>query len=177
MPLRSSRRTTRPRSSILGVLAILGATALGGIGAAGCKAKDDRGAAAAATESTAADAPKIERPETGSFDRFFPADAGEGTKRVVTSDREGYAEARVTKDGEDLALLAITDLRGKEGDLKKYEEPKERLGDHPVATFGKNKTMILVHGRYQVSASSSALDHEARKNLLSKFDLSGLAAL
>ena len=46
-----------------------------------------------------------------------------------------------------------------------------------MATFGKNKTMILVKDRYQVSASSTTLDHEARKALLSKFDLRGIAAL
>lgn len=178
MSLFSSAKELLARTTILGVLAILGGITFAGLGATGCKAKADRWAdAAAAAESAAANSPTVERQESGSFNRFFPADAGEGTKRVFTSDREGYAEAKMTKDGEDVALLAITDLLGKDGDLKKYEEPKERLGDYPIATFGKNKTMILVHRRYQVSASSATLDHEARKNLLSKFDLGGLAAL
>ena len=71
----------------------------------------------------------------------------------------------------------VTDLNGKEADKAKFASASEKVEGHPVATFGKNKTMILVKDRYQVSASSQTLDHEARKSLISKFDLRGLSAL
>ena len=46
-----------------------------------------------------------------------------------------------------------------------------------MKTFGKNKTQVLVGGRYQVSATSKTLDHEARKGWLSKVDTAALAKL
>lgn len=159
--------------SAAAIAAVILSTVLGG-----CKAKEDRWAdAAAAAHSAAENAPRVDRQETGSFNRFFPADGTDGAKRIFTADKEGYAEAKLTRDGQDVALLAVTDMKGKDAETKKYDDAKEKVGDHPAVTFGKNKTMILVKRRYQVSASSTSLDHEARKSLLSKFDLAGLANL
>lgn len=163
--------------------ALLALAASGALVLGGCKAKEDRWEKAAASAEKAAEAPPAEtaapapKAETGSFNKFFPEAGPDGATRVFSADKEGYAEAKLTKDGKDVALLAITDLNGKDDDKKKFANSTEKVGDHPVATFGKNKTMILVKDRYQVSASSQTMDHAARKELLSKFDLRGLAAL
>ena len=95
---------------------------------------------------------------------------------MFSANKKGYAEAKLSKDGKEVALLAITDLNGKDADKKKFEGATEQVDAYPVATFGKNKTMILVKDRYQVSMSSPTLNHASRKGLLSKFDLRGLSA-
>lgn len=164
------------RISVVAFAALFGASLL----VSGCKEKEDRWAQGAASAEKAADqAPTATAPkaETGSFNKFFPADGTNDLSRVFSADKEGYAEAKLSKDGKEVALLAVTDLNGKDADKKKFEGATEKVEAHPVATFGKNKTMILVKDRYQVSASSTTLDHEARKALLSKFDLRGIAAL
>lgn len=146
--------------------------------------KTDRWEQAAASAQRAAEEKKsapaassaAPKADTGTLNKFFPADGPEG-KRVFTADREGYAEAKLTQDGKDVALLAVTDLNGKDADKKKFEGAAEKVGTYPVATFGKNKSMILVNERWQVSVSSQTLDHAARKKLLEKFDLAGLRAL
>ncbi|MBX3226806.1 MAG: hypothetical protein KIT84_38695 [Labilithrix sp.] len=150
------------------------------LGVGACQKKEDRWEQAAASAQKAAEsAPTSSAPkaETGSFNKFFPPDGTEGASRVFTADKEGYAEAKLSKDGKEIALLAVTDLNGKDADKKKFEGAADKVDAHPVATFGKNKTMILVKDRYQVSVSSQSLDHDARKGVISKFDLRGLSAL
>jgi hypothetical protein len=122
-------------------------------------------------------APPPEKKETGAFNKFFPADGVDGTKRVFSADKDGYAEAKLTKDSKEVALLSVTDLNGKDDEKKKFDAAKEKVNGNPVATFGKNKSMILVKSRYQVAVSSQTLDHEARKGWISKFDLNGISAL
>jgi len=146
---------------------------------------DQAASAAAKSAEKKADAPKDsasavpppEKKETGAFNKFFPADGTDGAKRVFSADKEGYAEAKLTKDGKEVALLTVTDLNGKDDEKKKFDAAKEKVNGNPVATFGKNKTMVLVKSRYQIAASSQTLDHEARKGLISKFDLNGISAL
>ena len=172
--------SVRKRMLPIGALA-LALSFVAGLGA--CKDKEDRWEKAAASAEKAAEAPPVAptppapKAETGSFNKYFPPDGVDGTSRVFTADKEGYAEAKLTRDGKDVALLAVTDLNGKDADKKKFEGASEKVADFPVATFGKNKTMILVRDRYQVSVSSQTIDHAARKQLLSKFDLRGLSAL
>lgn len=177
MPVTTYDRSKRFTSVAFAVL--IGVAALAGLG--GCEKKEDRWEQAAASAQKAAEtapsAPPAPKAETGSFNKFFPPDNTESASRVFTADKEGYAEAKLTKDGKEIALLAITDLNGKDADKSKFASATEKVETYPVATFGKNKTMILVKDRYQVSASSQTLDHEARKGLLSKFDLRGLSAL
>ena len=121
----------------------------------GCKAKEDRWEKAAVSAEKAAAAPMLSasaapKADTGSFNKFFPADGTDGASRVFSADKEGYAEAKLSKDGKEIALLAITDLNGKDADKKKFEGATEKVDAYPVATFGKNKTMILVKDSYQV---------------------------
>lgn len=171
---------TLKRALALGlVIGLLGSAACGKDPPPSTRWDQAASAAKASADKPAAtpSAPPAEKKESGSFNKFFPAEDVDGHKRVYTSDKDGYAEAKLTKDGKDVAQLAITDVNGKEADAKKFEGSKEDLSGFPVATFGKNKTMVLVKGRYQVSVSSQTLDHEARKRWIGKFDLKGLSAL
>ncbi|HEU4537302.1 MAG TPA: hypothetical protein VFS00_24450, partial [Polyangiaceae bacterium] len=62
---------------------------------------------AASSARPAAPASGAPAAEGGAFNRFFPADGAEGTKRVFTQEKSGYAEAKLQKDGKDLATLSI----------------------------------------------------------------------
>jgi len=109
----------------------------------------------------------------GSLNKFFPADGESGLRRTFEQEKTGYVQAKYSKDGTD-ATLSISDLAQNEDARKKFQTASERLGSDPVTTVGKNQTTVLVADRWQVKVSSQQLDHNARKALLQKFDLSSL---
>lgn len=120
------------------------------------------------------EAPKVEVAATGSFNKYFPADGVDGTSRVFVTDKPGYAEATYKKDGAELLNVQIADKNADPADIAAFAAATEKLSGNPMKTFGKNKTQVLVNGRYQISATSKTLDHEARKNWLGKVDAAGL---
>lgn len=121
-----------------------------------------------------ADAPKA---TAGSaLNKFFPGDGPDG-KRVFTQEKEGYAEAKLQKDGKDVATLSIADVSTNADAKKKYEGATDKVAGFPLTTLGNTMSSVLVKDRYQVRVSSPALDAGARKDLLGKFDLAGLAKL
>lgn len=146
------------------------------LGAVGCKEEPTRwDTAASATVERAPEAPPVK--EAGSFNPFFPADGIDGMSRVYSQEKTGFAEAKLQKDGKDVATLSISDASGDASALKKFETATDKLQGYPLVTVGKNQSSLLVKGRYQVKVSSQQLDADARKIWLEKFNLSGLAAL
>lgn len=146
------------------------------LGSVGCKEEPTRwDTAASATVARAPEAPPVK--EAGSFNAFFPPDGVDGMSRVYTQEKPGFAEAKLQKDGKDVATLSISDASGDESALKKFETASDKLQGYPLVTVGKNQSSLLVKGRYQVKVSSPQLDPDARKVWLEKFNLSGLAAL
>lgn len=136
----------------------------------------DQAAAAAksATETRAADVPKT---EGGSLNRMFPADGEGGMKRVFTQEKQGFAEAKLEKDGAVVATLAIADVGADQAARAKFAGVTENLQTWPLVTVGKNQSALLVKDKYQVKVSSTTLDPDGRKRILEKFDLAGLAKL
>jgi hypothetical protein len=110
----------------------------------------------------------------GSLNKFFPKDGDGGYKRVFTADKDGYAEAKLQKDGKDVATVSISDAERLAAAKGKFEDAKEKLEGFPLMTVGKNQSTVLVKDRFQVKVSSQTLDHDARKAILSTFDLKGL---
>jgi hypothetical protein len=98
----------------------------------------------------------------------------DGYKRVFTQEKEGFAEAKLQKDGKDVATLAITDVRNDADAKSKFANVSERLDGAPLLNIGKNQSAVLVQDRYQMKVSSPSLDPEARKQLLAKFDVKAL---
>lgn len=145
---------------------------------AGCKKdepkstrwEDAAAAVASAVPATSA-APKT---ETGSFNRFFPKDGTGGYTRIFTADKEGYAEAKLEKDGKEVARLTIADADA--AAKAKFGSATEKIAGAPVVKFGNNQSTALVKDKYQVKVSSPTLDHEARKKILESFDLGGLGS-
>jgi len=126
-------------------------------------------AVASATTTTATAAAK---PDTGSFNAFFPAEGTEGLKRFFSADKPGYAEAVYGDE-----VLAISITVADDAAKKKFADSKETLKSYPLSTFGKNQTMVLVGGKYQVKVSSKRLDDGERRKWLERVNLTGVAGV
>jgi len=142
-----------------------------------CKKEPSRWDEAAEAPIAAKPSDPVAAEKPGSaFNAAFPADGVDGYTRVFTQEKEGFAEAKFQKDGQAPATLAISDAGADETVKAKFATATDKLDGHPLVTVGKNQSAILVADRYQVKVSSQTLDAEARKALLSKFDLKALAA-
>jgi hypothetical protein len=130
-----------------------------------------------ATPAPSASGAASPRLPAGTFVKFFPGDGDKGIARVVTADRAGYAEAKLRKDGSEIAVLAISDAERSPFTKAKFEESTDKLEGFPLLKVGNEQTSLLVKGRYQVKVTSPTLDHEGRKAILKTFDLKGLDAL
>lgn len=136
---------------------------------------DDAAAAVASTPPPEADAaPAAPLSAAGTLNKFFPKDGEGGYKRIFAADKEGYAEAKLQKDGKEVAVLSISDAERMTYVKAKFDAATEKLEGFPVITVGKNQSSVLVKNRYQVKVSSQTLEHEARKAILAAFDLKGL---
>jgi hypothetical protein len=112
------------------------------------------------------------KPETGSFNAFLPPEGTDGLKRVFIADKPGYAEAMY---GDEFVSISVT--VADEAAKKKFVDAKEMIKGFPVATFGKNQTIVLAGGKYQVKVGSKRADDAERRKWLSRIDLAGIAAV
>lgn len=143
--------------------------------AVGCGKEPSRwDQAATATATATAAGPKI---EGSKLNAFFPADGTDGYSRVFSQEKEGFVEAKLKKDGQEVATLSISDASSDEGAKSKFASASDKVNGHPLVTVGKNQSAVLVNNKLQVKVSSQTLDADARKALLTKFDLAGLAKL
>ncbi len=155
-----------------GLLGVLGFTLL--IGAAGCGNEPSRWDQAATATLSAPASPKI---EGAKLNAAFPADGTDGYSRVFTAEKEGFVEAKLKKDGQEAATLSISDAAGDSAVTGKFASAADKVSSYPLITVGKNQSAVLVNNRFQVKVSSQTLDPDARKTLLSKFNLDALAKL
>ncbi len=147
---------------------------------AGCKKDepkstrwDEAGAAPASAAPSSSAAPIA----AGTFNKFFPKDGEGGFKRIYSADKENYAEAKLQKDGKEVAQLSISDTERLPAARDKFDAATEKVDGFPVLKVGNNQTTALINKRYQVKVASPTLDHEARKTILATFDLKGLSSL
>ncbi|APR75324.1 Hypothetical protein A7982_00670 [Minicystis rosea] len=142
---------------------------------AACSKEPTRWDQAASSKPTAITA---EGSKPGSaFNKFFPADSTDGHSRVYTAEKPGYAEAKLKKDGKDVAVLSISDTLNEPDAKSKFASASEKVRGYPLVTVGKNQSALLVKDRYQVKVSSQSLDADARKAWIERFDLAGLGGL
>lgn len=157
--------TTRTLSLLLGLALSLAA----------CQKEPSRWDQAASAKPTAIAA--AESKPGSAFNKFFPADGVDGHSRVYSAEKPGFAEAKLKKDGKDVAVLSISDTANEADAKGKFASAADKLSGYPLVTVGKNQSAVLVKDRYQVKVSSQSLDADARKAWLSRFDLAGLAGL
>lgn len=113
----------------------------------------------------------------GEFNKFFPT--ADGYERVYTQEKEGFAEAKLKRDGNTLAMLSISDTASNPSATTKYQSSDRALSGYPIAQVGNTATSILVADRLQVKVLSRDTDFTSadREVWLEKFDLAGLAQL
>ncbi|MCU0543275.1 MAG: hypothetical protein MUE44_14060 [Oscillatoriaceae cyanobacterium Prado104] len=112
----------------------------------------------------------------GKLNKYFPASGG-GFNRVFAQEKSGFAEAKLNKDGKNVAVLSINDIAGNPSAGDKFKSSTKKISGYPAVNQGANITAVLVANRYQVKVQSrdpsfTASDREA---WLAKFNLSGLA--
>jgi hypothetical protein len=110
------------------------------------------------------------------FNKFFPK-AGAGYDRVFTQEKKGFAEAKLKKDGKDVAMLAISDTTSTPSAAAKFQQSTKTIGGYPAVNIGSTQTAVLVNNRYQVKVLSRdpSFTQSDREAWLQKFDLNGLA--
>lgn len=112
----------------------------------------------------------------GKLNKYFPSSGG-GFDRVFAQEKSGFSEAKLNKDGKNVAMLSISDIAGNPPAGAKFQNSSKQIGGYPAISQGNNGTAVLVANRYQVKVQSrdpsfTASDREA---WLSKFNLRGLA--
>lgn len=128
----------------------------------------NKGAAAVVQESSSG----------GNFNRYFPS-ASNGYERVYTQEKKGFAEAKLKKDGEEVAVMAISDTLNNSAAKTKFQSSQETIAGYPAVKQGSKSNALLVGDRFQVKVSSrdDSFTESDRKDWLSKFDLQGLSSL
>ncbi|MBD2344780.1 hypothetical protein [Anabaena subtropica] len=111
------------------------------------------------------------------FNKFFPNETA-GYQRVYTQEKKGFAEAKLKKDGKDLAMLSVSDTTSTPGAAAKFSKSTKKIGGYPAVEVGNTQTAVLV-GKYQVKVLSRSPSFTAsdRANWIEKFNLGGLAEL
>ena len=114
----------------------------------------------------------------GSFNRYFP-DSGSGYERVYTQEKQGFAQAKLKQDGQEIAILSISDVLNNPSTVNKYQDSTNTIQGYPAVSQGKTGTAILVGDRYQVKIRSKddSFSESDREAWLGKFNLRGLAKL
>ncbi|MBU6230990.1 MAG: hypothetical protein KGQ93_15120 [Cyanobacteria bacterium REEB459] len=126
--------------------------------------------------SSAAVARKAEK--GGTFNQFFPAE--EGSYKVIPyQEKKGFAEYKLQRGDQTLAMLTITDTISLPSAAAKYADATQKIGGYPTVEQGTTATGLLVNGRYQVKVLSRdpSFTQQDRTTWLQKFDLKGLARL
>jgi hypothetical protein len=117
------------------------------------------------------------------FNKFFPKPSA-GYERVFSQEKKGFAEAKLKKDGKEVAMLAISDAAKDTtagiSPTKKFAASTKTIAGYPAVTVGTTQTAILVNSRYQVKVLSRDpmnFKEADRQAWIEKFDLAGLARL
>jgi hypothetical protein len=148
---------------------------------AGCQSKTPSQFAQVQQESTQRNAkPAVAKDATkgSEFNKFFPK-AQAGYDRVYTQEKKGFAEAKLNKDGKNVAMLAVSDTKSLPSAATKYQSATAKIAGFPSVDMGTTQTSVLVGDRYQVKVISKAPDFDKadRVSWIEKFDLKGLARL
>lgn len=147
--------------------------------AAGCQpVQESRWEEAQATTEGRQIASEGEVVRGGELNRFFPEERDPFTLTFL-QEKEGFAEAALEFEGEEVATLSISDTANNPSARDKFADSDRDLEGYPLAAVGSRGSAILVADRFQVQARSTADDfaESDRTAWLLEFDLEGLASL
>lgn len=127
-----------------------------------------RGASAVVKESSSG----------STFNKYFPA-VSNGYERIYTQEKTGFAEAKLKKDGKEVAVMAISDTVNNPSAADKFQSSTMTILGYPAVQQGSMATAVLVNDRFQVKVLSrdASFTESDRQAWLAKFDLNGLAKL
>ncbi len=133
------------------------------------------------TQQKSGQAVAKEATQGSEFNKFFPPTQA-GYSRVYTQEKKGFAEAKLKKDGKDVAMLSISDAKsviGGASPTAKFLKSDKKIGAYPAVEVGTTQTAVLVSDRYQVKVLSRDPSFKAsdRAAWIQKFNLDGLARL
>ncbi len=113
-----------------------------------------------------------------SFNKFFPKSVS-GYEIVPAQEKKGFAEYKVKRDGQTVAMLSINDTISNPTAAAKFKDSSLTIAGYPAVQQGTTATGILVGDRYQVKVLSRdpSFTKEDRAAWLQKFDLKGLAQI
>jgi len=121
----------------------------------------------------------VDDSQSGSaFNRYFP-DSGSGYDRVYSQEKKGFAQAKLKKDGKEIAILSISDVLDNPSTVNKFQDSITKIKGFPAVSQGQKATAVLVGDRYQVKIRSKdkSFSESDREKWLGKFDLRGLSKL
>lgn len=112
------------------------------------------------------------------FNAFFPQATGD-YERIYTQEKQGFAEAKLKQAGQEVAVLAISDVRNNPATVEKFQASSLAIAGYPAVQQGSMATALLVAGHYQVKVLSrdTSFTAQDRQQWLEKFNLAGLARL
>jgi hypothetical protein len=112
------------------------------------------------------------------FNRLFPKPQP-GEELIFTQEKRGFSQARLKAGDSTKALLSISDVVTAPEARDKFSGSQQQLRSWPLVEQGPQASALLVADRFQVKVigQGTGLDQEKRHELLSAFDLNGLAAL
>jgi len=95
---------------------------------------------------------------------------------TFTQEKPGYAQADLSRDGEKLAQLSVSDTNANPSAREKFGSSSRSIAGHPSASVGSQGTAILVNGRYQIQVRSQSASFGAqdREVWLARFQTSSL---
>jgi len=127
---------------------------------------------------TVADVPKGQVVNGTAFNRLFPKPET-GEQLVFTQEKRGFSEARLKQGDQVRALLAISDVTTAPEARRKFDASASLLQGWQLVEQGGQASALLVADRFQVKVigQGSGLDEDQRHELITAFDLKGLAAL
>jgi len=114
----------------------------------------------------------------GEFNKFFPQDDGDYNV-IYTQEKEGFAQAQLNYQGDEVATLSVSDTANNPDALEKFESSDSEIAGYPAATVGSLGTALLVAERFQVQvrAKDDSFDTAQREEWLEQFDLAGIGSL
>lgn len=114
----------------------------------------------------------------GEFNQYFPSDDGEYDV-IFTQEKEGFAQAQLNFQGDEVATLSVSDTATNPDALEKFASSDATLAGYPTASVGSLGTAVLVGDRIQVQIRSKddSFTADQRTEWIEQFDLSGLATL
>ncbi len=123
-------------------------------------------------------APVEEVVDGSSFNKFFPKSEG-NFEVVFTQEKDGFAQAKLKKDGNEVATLSVADVIKNGEAVTDYSSSSKQIGGFPAVAKGNLGSAVLVANRFQVQVRSKNKDFSEadREQWLQKFDLTTIAKI